>query len=213
MMKEYHKIPTVWERDPETKFKTLIEGAWATPELEYLHSDHWVFTEKVGGTNIRVMWDGTAVAFGGKTDNAQILAHLCNALAALFPTETMRTIFGEKPICLYGEGYGAKIEKGGGNYRPDPSFVLFDVRVGEWWLRRKDVTGVAEKLRIQEVPIMLEGTLMEMVEMVRRGFQSNWGDFEAEGLVGRPDVELFARNGNRIITKLKAKDFREEDRT
>ena len=28
---------------------------------------------------------------------------------------------------MYGEGYGAKIQKGGGNYRQDQDFVLFDV--------------------------------------------------------------------------------------
>jgi len=33
-MKEYHKIPTVWKRDTETRFKTIIEGACATPEKD-----------------------------------------------------------------------------------------------------------------------------------------------------------------------------------
>lgn len=43
--------------------------------------------------------------------------------------------------------------------------------------------------------------------MVRKGFKSAWGDFTAEGLVGRPLVELKGRDGSRIITKLKYKDF------
>lgn len=206
-MKEYHKIQTVWQRDPETRFKTLIEGAWATPEFEYLRDNLWRFTEKVDGTNIRVMWDGAVVTFGGKTDNAQIPAHLYNALAAMFPAEKMTSAFGEDPICLYGEGYGAKIQKGGGNYRPDQSFVLFDVRAGDWWLRRADVNDVSTKLGIDEVPLRGTGTLSDLVEIVRNGFRSRWGDFFAEGLVARPDVELFGRNGERIITKLKGKDF------
>ncbi|KKL53664.1 hypothetical protein LCGC14_2273140, partial [marine sediment metagenome] len=49
------------------------------------------------------------------------------------------------PITLYGEGYGARIQKGGGDYRKggDVSFRLFDVLIGETWLRRVDVEDVA----------------------------------------------------------------------
>jgi hypothetical protein len=39
------------------------------------------------------------------------------------------------------------------------------------------------------------------------GVKSWWGDFDAEGIVARPQVELFTRAGHRIITKLKCKDF------
>ncbi len=53
------------------------------------------------------------------------------------------------------EGYGAKIQRGGGNYRAN-------------------------------------------------------GDFEAEGIVARPDVELLDRRGKRVITKIKAVDFRKK---
>jgi len=38
--------------------------------------------------------------------------------------------------------------------------------------------------------------------------ESVWGDFQAEGIVARPGVELFDRAGRRIITKLKCRDFR-----
>lgn len=42
-MKEYHKIQTVFLRNPETKFKTLIEGQFSLPEFEYLKNNLWVF--------------------------------------------------------------------------------------------------------------------------------------------------------------------------
>jgi len=41
----------------------------------------------------------------------------------------------------------------------------------------------------------------------RAGLVSKWGDFEAEGIVARPAVELKTRAGERIITKLKTRDF------
>ena len=69
------------------------------------------------------------------------------------------------------------------------------------------VEDIAEKLNIDHVPIIGRGTLPEMVAMARTGFKSRWGDFAAEGIVARPAVELVGRNGRRIITKIKTRDF------
>lgn len=212
-MKQYHKIQTVYLRDPEKKFKTLLEGQFSKPEFKYLKDNIWVFTEKVDGTNIRVMWNGEGVVFGGKSENAQISAFLVNRLNELFEGTVKRKLFKDKfgdegNVCLYGEGYGAKIQKGGGNYISDgQDFVLFDVKVGDWWLERKDVEDVANYFGIKVVPIIGEGTLYEMIEMTKRGFNSMWGDFRAEGIVARPKTELKNRGGERVITKVKSKDF------
>ena len=218
-MKEYHKIKTVFVRDPKN-MRYILDGQWATPEFEYLSENKWIWTEKVDGTNIRVMWDGKSVTFGGKTDNAQMYVPLMQKLQELFDTTTQRKLFGEifpqtnegpVNVCLYGEGYGAKIQKSGGNYRADGvDFVLFDVKVGNWWLQRKDVEDVAVKLGVKVVPIVGEGTLLEAIEMVKKGLVSQWGDFIAEGLVCRPEIELTDRAGRRIITKIKTRDFPKE---
>ena len=206
-MDEYHKIQTIFLRDPENNHKTLLEGQYALPEFEYLAGNEWVFTEKVDGTNIRVMYDGDAVRYGGKTDNAQIPARLIETLNGLFSVGRFREA-SDAPMCLYGEGYGAKIQKGGGNYRQDQGFVLFDVNVGGWWLQCADVEDVAKKLGIETVPDIGRGTLPEMVGRAREGFASRWGDFRAEGIVARPATELKTRAGKRLITKIKCKDFR-----
>jgi hypothetical protein len=207
-MKEYHKIQTVFLRNPETKFKTLLEGEFALPEFKYLASNEWVFTEKVDGTNIRVMFDGSQITFGGKTDDAQIPAFLVTRLQDMFlpQLETIREKFTDG-VCLYGEGYGAKIQKGGGNYRQDNDFVLFDVKIGDWWLERSSVEEIASALKLDIVPIIGTGTLYDMVEKTRRGFKSIWGNFKAEGIVARPACELKSRNGHRLITKIKRRDF------
>ena len=216
-MKEYHKIDTVFKRDMTTKFKTLIEGDYANDAFAYLANNEWVFTEKVDGTNIRVMCadyqeDGKqyGITFGGKTDAAQISALLVERLQRLFMSDEQRIRLAEmfpEGACLYGEGYGARIQKGGGNYRPDQDFVLFDVKVGEWWLERSNIEDIADKLGIDVVPVIGSGTLADMVEMARSGIPSRWGSFQAEGIVARPSVELKTRNGHRIITKIKTRDF------
>lgn len=217
-MNQYHKIQTVWNRNPDDNHRTLIEGEYSRPEFEYLAGNPWAWTEKVDGTNIRVMvypsHDTEAnpaqreITFGGKTDNANIPAKLFESLCHTFLTQT-ETIQAKFPdgACLYGEGFGASIQKGGGNYRPDQGFVLFDVGIGDWWLQRSGVEDVAKTLDIPVVPIVGEGTLPEMIEFVRAGFNSSWGNFQAEGVVARPCTELRDRAGRRIITKLKLKDF------
>lgn len=218
-MKEYHKIQTVFLRDPATKFKTLLHGEWAAPEFCYLADNHWIFTEKVDGTNIRVIYNPIApkptpaITFGGKTDNAQIPAFLVERLQQRFLPQADKLAEKFKDgVCLYGEGYGARIQKGGGNYRPDADFVLFDVKIGDWWLQRKDVEEIAGALALEIVPIIGHGTLHNLVARVRGGFDSKWGEFSAEGIVARPATELKDRSGHRIITKLKHKDFKGAER-
>ena len=100
-----------------------------------------------------------------------------------------------------------QIQKDGGNYRADQDFVLFDIKCGEWWLQRADVEDVAQKLGLEVVPIIGEGTLHDVVATVKTGFISRWGNFQAEGIVTRPKTELKTRGGNRIITKIKCRDF------
>jgi hypothetical protein len=216
-MTEYHKIDSIYVRDPRGR---ILEGQYARPEFAYLADREWVFTEKVDGTNIRLSYDGSPSFTGnehayiaGRTDNAQIPPHLLNRLIELMRAMPLGEVFGPEPtdVVLYGEGYGAKIQKGGGRYLPDRcDFVLFDVKVGSWWLTRDAVEDVAAKLGIAAVPVIGTGTLDGAVEMAKDGFASaRWpGVLVAEGIVARPAVELFDRGGRRIITKIKAKDFR-----
>lgn len=208
-MQEYTKIQTIFKRDPNTKYKTLLMGEYSTPELKYLKDNTWLFTEKVDGTNIRVTYRDGVLTYHGRSDNSSIPSKLLNNLVAKFSPmlSVFEEVFGNASACLYGEGHGAGIEKGGGNYGPEQDFVLFDVVVGDWWLRRPDVEDVASNFNIEIVPILGIGTLSDMVDTVRGGLQSAWGDFTAEGIVARPTTELFGRNGERVITKLKHRDF------
>ena len=212
-MKKYHKIQTVYKRDPETKYKTLLEGEYSLPEFEYLQDNEWVYTEKVDGMNMRIIFDDGKLVFRGKTDRAQLPSNLVIRLSERFypQLKTFEENFGDG-ICLYGEGYGAGIQKGG-CYSPDQDFVLFDIKIGDLWLRREDVEGIGEMFDLVIVPIIGKGSLHKMVEMVRNGLDSTWinsahGDFEAEGIVARPSAELRTRNGGRMITKIKCKDLR-----
>ena len=219
---KYHKILSLFKRNMAGDKKFII-GDWSTPELEYLKDNQWVFTEKVDGTNIRIIWNGKDVVFGGRSDNAQIPTPLIMELDKLFkrmePRQKLAEVFpqgldrnlvsiDELNVVLYGEGYGARIQKGGGNYIPDGvSFVLFDVAINGLYLERNNVEDIANKLDLDIVPIIGQGTLDEAIEMTKKGFKSQWGDFIAEGIVARPKTEMRTRRGDRIITKVKYIDF------
>jgi len=208
-MNEYCKIQTIFKRDMSNKGK-IIESEFTCPEFEYLKNNTWIFTEKVDGTNIRIKWVKEAgIRIGGRTDNAQIPTFLYDKIMQILgPKKIWNSIEKTDHLVLYGEGYGAKIQSGG-KYKSDGvDFVLFDVNADGWWLQRKDVEDVAEKLQINRVPIIGKGTLSDAIEMTRTGFNSQWGNFVAEGIVLRPEIELHNRNNHRIITKIKHKDFR-----
>ena len=208
-MEEYHKIETLFERD--TKTKKLIEGQFRNPTIEYLKDNLWEFTEKIDGTNIRILWDGHKVTFAGRTDNAQIPAELTNRLFELFGGEVNAQIFeqkfGDTPVMLIGEGYGAKIQGCGSLYKKTQDFILFDVKIAGNWQDRDTVNGIARYFNLDVVPIVLVGTLQEAIDYVKSKPKSTIGEADSEGVVGRPCMELLDRCGHRVIVKIKVKDF------
>jgi hypothetical protein len=209
---EYHKIQSVFLRDPANRHKTFLLGQYSLPVFEYLAGNQWVWTEKIDGTNVRVRWDGTDVEFGGRTNDAQMPVFLMQRLQQIFTPAALARVFPDikdgVQVILFGEGYGAKIQKAGGLYKPDGcDFILFDVMVNGLYLERHNVDDIAVQLQIESVPELGRGTLLEAIERVKEGFPSMIGKAQAEGMVLRPVVELTDRLGHRVITKVKHRDF------
>lgn len=208
-MSEYAKIETLYERDEKT-FR-VKPGVLKNRTYSLLKTWHW--TEKVDGTNIRCIWDFATkkLTFGGKSDNAQIHADLIKWLYEHVNPTVIESIFPDVNAVVYGEGYGAGIQKGGGDYSPEKKLIVFDVLVAEkWWLNDEGMRDVSAKLALEAVPAIGEMTLEDATEFVRAGFKSRCAvnvSKCAEGLVGRPLETLFDKKGARLITKLKTKDF------
>lgn len=209
-MKEYIKIETPFKR-AEDGSKKLMTDCWRNPTVEFLKDNEWLFTEKIDGTNISVVWDGHRVSFHGRTERAQIPSSLMNYLMDIFSgnevEELFEQVFGDKEVILYGEGYGAKIQNGG-NYRSDVSFILFDVLIDNMWLTRESVESIAKTFGIDVVPVVLRGTIKDAIDFVMTNPKSTIGTAMMEGVVGRPVCEMYDRRGERIITKIKVRDFR-----
>ena len=208
-MKEYEKIETIFVRDEKTK--KLNENIYRNETIEFLKDIEWEFTEKIDGTNIRIYWDGHKVSYYGRTDKSQIPTQLMTKLIELFGgdinEEMFEQKFGATSVMLIGEGYGAKIQKGGGDYRQDNNFILFDVCINNKYLSRDNVNDIANYFGIESVPVIFSGNLKKGIDFVKTKPNSTIGTAKMEGLVARPKVELYDKNGNRLIVKIKVCDF------
>ena len=226
-MNKYPKINSVYHRyiDGPNKGKFII-GEWADPVFEYLKDLMWVWKEQVDGTNIRVQYHGNMplssagmkeygfpiVDVKGKTDKTQRIEPLYSIVEKMFPPGWFQEHFDPGvDVCLYGEGYGAGINKGG-KYRPDQSFVLFDIKIGHWWLKNDAIADIARAGNIEHIPAAYQFTLTEAINKIKGDMfmRSAWGVFAMEGLVGQPIIPLNIRNGQRVVVKIKTKDFIQE---
>lgn len=217
---EYQKINTLFLRDEK---KVIIPSSFTCDEFEYLKDCKWECTEKIDGTNIRIYisreYDGEddwlyGVSFMGRTNNSTIPEHLNLKLQQIFYRVDWKTVFPSlmpgDSVCLYGEGYGNKIQKGSSYISNDVDFILFDVKYNNWWLERKNCEDIANKCGIKIVPIVGYMTIPEAIDLVKKGFKSSISEDKnliAEGLVLKTPQGLLSRDGNRIITKIKHNDF------
>ncbi len=221
---EYQKIQTLFKRDEKN---VIIPTELTLPEFGYLKDCKWEATEKIDGTNMRVELTleiddngelvNLLIEFKGRTDNAQIPAHLLAKMQTLFDKNSLIECFypcGKEDLCpvtIFGEGYGMKIQKGGNYIKDGVDFILFDVKVGKWWLNREACEKIASELGRKIVPLIGMMTLKEAIEYVKQGFKSTIAenkDYDAEGLVLKTPNGLLRRNGERLITKIKTVDFR-----
>lgn len=228
---KYPKIQSLFKRDPDNKF-VIMPGMYSEPIIEYI--DRWTVSEKIHGMNIRIMYHYQEshidlkvyedLKFGGRTDNAQLPVFLYEKLMQLFDKEKLREVFVKDgkstKVVLFGEGYGNRIQKGGGKYISDGvDFALFDVYVYEsnldrsvrgWWMKREVIKDIAEQLGLSRVP---ESTTVhtkeEIINLVMNKENSliAESDHIAEGIVARADPPILFRNGHPVMFKLKAEDY------
>jgi hypothetical protein len=242
---EYHKIHSLYKREltevdretGETRFKDkgksgnpLIIGDYACPEFENIK--YWIVDEKMDGTNIRIFWEwvpldhGPRVQFAGRTSRALIPEPLLRYLEETF---TVEKLMDRQPIkegdcmCFYGEGIGPKIQSGG-YYSTTPQFVLFDIRIKDWWLKKEDVNNIATSLGINHAPLIrciadnlrpvIRWTTEDIIEFVKSKplslfAMANTGEKRVmEGIIARAEPQvLFRKDKNPVLFKLKCKDF------
>lgn len=226
-MHEYGKTENVFTRNPDTH--KLNVGELRVPEFDQIKT--WLVTEKIDGTNMRVLLryvsddnEGTvSIEVRGRSDRANtphdlkdwITNTLHENTAGLFAY--IESLTGNDPnigVCFYGEGYGPGIQQGGG-YAPRKEMRIFDVTTtdletgGVWWRPWSEVERAAEFCGIKTVPLLERAeTLDSIVENIEGGFHSQLSSsVQAEGVVCRTDPYLFTWDHKRVMFKAKVKDF------
>lgn len=194
---KYPKIDTLWKRDDDGKIIRSI----SRPEFENIR--YWHVTEKIDGTNIRILYNGSEPIFQGRTDKAVIPNLLLDHLKNVFTKELLSKTFPEAKngIVLYGEGYGGKIQNGKKAYGIDESFILFDAWIDGWWLEPESVKKLAKDLGISYVPEFGIMSGLKLIEQYVKELK------HGEGIVARSHPLMLFRNGDPVMFKLKVRDY------
>jgi len=187
-----------------------LEG-YRSQLLAYLAELPWSYTRKIDGANLRVQWDGEQVLWNGKSNNFNCGATLTEYMNSTFIEEIFEEKFGrDKKVLLFGEHMGPKVQGNELGLDKD-TFVLFDVNINGTWLAEENVQEIAKYFDIPTVvDFMPEGLaepkpLRELINRVANGDFKEW-----EGIVATPLVELRDQAGQRVVVKIKNKDYLRE---
>lgn len=169
--------------------------------------------EKVHGTSAHISWRAAARAL-------HFFAGGCKheAFEALFDHAALTEVFGllgTNDVTVFGEAYGGKLQGMSKTYGPSLRFIVFEVKIGDWWLDVPNAADVARKLGLDFVPYRKVSTDLGALDAERdRPSEQSVkcgivGPMPREGIVLRPLVEVRLNNGDRIVAKHKGEAFQE----
>lgn len=168
--------------------------------------------EKVHGTSARIVWNNNEIQYVSGGMNHKTFCDIFNHEDLL---EKFDKEFKDVKVVIFGEAYGGKEQGMSGTYGKEPSFIVFEVKIGDTWLNVPNAEDISNKLGLEFVPYNKVSTDLEVlnsqrdlpsVVASRRGMGE---DKMREGIVIKPLEELYDNKGERIIVKHKRDEFRE----
>lgn len=207
----YPKIDTLYVRDDDFKVSPFSE----VRHPEFLYIKDWLWMEKIDGSNISIVDNVYGTFWRGRTDNAnftkEVVAALNSEVTRLSDgLDTIRREHGLDSIEVFGEIYGPKIQSGG-IYSDSIRTTYYDIRIEEnLWLGHEDFIKNAEFLNLK-VPAHGVESLDRLVSLASSGFdtlESGGTGGRSEGIIAKTLRPLYMNDGNRLMFKLKTKDFR-----
>jgi len=172
-------------------------------------------TEKIHGTSAAIHWkpiEKGEPRLGFHAGGANF-----DSFVALFDKENLNKVLAEKfpedGVSIHGEAYGGKLQGMSGTYGKELKFIAFDVKIGDSWLDVPNAKDFCDGLGIEFVHY--ERIPCELSELDK---QRDADSVQAirnlgiigkprEGIVIRPIIELFKKNGERMIFKHKREEF------
>lgn len=202
-----------------------VDASHRTTELVYLYTNPWTWKRKLDGENIRIYWNGEQALWNGKSNKFTCTKKFQDYMNNTFIEEIFEEKFGrDKEVYIYGEHMGPKVQ-GNELGLDEDEVVIFDVEIDGMFVCKESIEQIAgyfgvksvydympkEKLLPKEVLaewgdfLRKEITLDDLINLVAKGYLSNW-----EGIVCTPACNIKDHNGNRIIVKIKNKDYNKE---
>lgn len=206
-MIEYQKIETLYKFDNVTK---TYRKEFFNPYVDYLKDNEWIASEKIDGTNVQVEYDGHRVAFHGRTERTNFPKEVLAALTEKFADSEVvfEQMFGDKPVIMFMECYGGKIQ--GGLYGGEERLIGFDVMVNGTYLDKLIIKEIFDKFGVETVEFFKVSGIDEALKIVSSNPLSphcKKGTTRQEGLVCVPAVRIYDHQGKRIIVKIKERDL------
>lgn len=217
-----HQDKEYWEQNHRYKLlvprflahaEEYLDEVYCHPLVALLAQTEWNVRRKLNGQNIRIYWDGNQALWNGKTDDFSCDTDFTNYMNNTFIEELFEEHFGrDKQVYIFAEKMGPKTQ-GNELQLDEEQVIIYDVCINGYWLDRHAVECVAEYFKVKTCydymgPNLLNRTWMltDIIRMVATGKIKDW-----EGIVATPKVECQDREGQRVIVKVKNKDyFREE---
>jgi hypothetical protein len=205
---QYPKINSAFKRDEKGK---MLFGEYSSIEFIALKDAQWSAAEKIDGTNIRLFKDGT---FRGRTDRATFNPE--QEVVLLKWAQKFKEANLPDGAVMYGELYGKDIQAAGRDYSDEYEFCAFDIWLGNRWFDMGELHAFCDPV----FPAAHGRGCMSLddwtVCFVKGYYKKSYHTHSAcavkdvcEGVVLRPLCTLLDAQGNRIITKLKHKDFKD----
>lgn len=169
-------------------------------------------SEKIHGTSAHISFkEGKLTFFSGGEKHAKF--------EDLFEVDvlcaTYSSIYDGMDLVLFGEAYGGSQQGMSATYGKELKFIVFDVKMGDYWLDVPNADQVTKKLGLEFVYYKKIHTTMKAIDREREkpSIQAKRNgikeDKMREGIVLRPLLELKKNNGKRIIVKHKNDAFME----
>ena len=169
--------------------------------------------EKIHGTSAHIAWKNGKLSFFSGGESHERFVGLFDVPVL---TEMFKERFGEDDeIVVFGEAYGGKQQGMSATYGKELKFIVFDVKIGEYWLEVPNANHVADYLCLEfvawnRIPADIAAIDAERDRPSRQAMINGIDeDKPSEGVVLRPVLELRDKRGNRIIAKHKGEKFAE----
>lgn len=168
--------------------------------------------EKIHGSSCHIAWkDGTVRFFSGGANH--------EAFVKIFDADALKRSFeelGQPEVVIFGEGYGGKMQGMSATYGKELKFVVFDIKVGAYWLDVPTMATFADTyfgldvVEWEKIPTIIEAIDAARDKPSAQAVKNGCGDDKPrEGIVLRPPIEVRKNNGDRIIAKHKGDEFKE----